>query len=105
MKILLTNDFSKSMAEQPKEELQTFIEYVDKLTSLTKKEILSLDEVTSLSNPEDKTKIFGYGIPNDFYVIFSFTSKNDMLLVDRVQLDRGYIKSTTYPKLPSNEAG
>ena len=42
MKILLTNDFSKNMAKQPKEELQTFIEYVDKLASLTKKEILSL---------------------------------------------------------------
>ena len=96
MKIFLTNGFSEKMGEQPKDELLQFIEYVDKLTQLNKKQILALDSVFLLSSPEDKEKVYAYSIPNDFFVVFSFTSKNQLLLLDRVQYVKGTVLSTTF---------
>lgn len=104
MKILLTNDFSNSMAQKPKDEINALIDSVDKLNGLTKTKILSLDEVISLSAPEEKRKIYAYNISNNYYVVFVFTNKNDMVLVDRIQLNNGSIVSLTYPDITASEA-
>jgi len=103
MKILLTNDFSDRMVQMPKDEINAFVDSMDKLNGLTKTKILSLDEVIFLSAPEEKQKIYAYNISNNYYIIFMFTSKNDMVLVDRIQLNNNTITSLTYPEITTRE--
>ena len=97
MKILLTNDFGDAMIKREKEEVSHFIASIDKLSDMTKTQILALDTVIDLSVADEKTKLYAHNISGKNYVIFSFTKKNEMLLVDYVQLHNGGVVSTTYP--------
>ena len=92
MKIYLSDSFSNVMVQQPKEELSTFIEYIDKLVGKIKTEVLSMDEVVLLYK-EDKRKVYAYSIPGDYYIVFTFSKKNDLLIIDRIQLNNGEVES------------
>lgn len=97
MKILLTNDLGDAMLKREEEVVSNFISSIDKLCNMTKKQILSLDTVIDLSIANEKTKLYAYHISGKNYVIFSFTKKNEMLLIDYVKLHNGGVVSTTYP--------
>ena len=98
MKILLTRDFGDAMERQPIDVLSNFLEAIDKLQSLTKHEILLLDTIVDFSSPEDKIKLYAYHISGRFYAIFTFTPKNEMLLIDYVQLVGNSIVSVVFPR-------
>ena len=100
MKILLTNEFSDAMGKQPKDIISSFIDAIDKLQPLSKHELLRLETVIDFSAPEDKVKLYAYNISDNRYAIFTFTPKNQMLLIDYVQLSGGNIVSVTFPKTP-----
>lgn len=98
MKILLTNEFSDAMGKQPKDVISSFIDAVDKLQDLSKHELLRLDSIVDFSAAEDKVKLFAYNISDKRYAIFTFTPRNEMLLIDYIQLSGGNIVSVTFPK-------
>ena len=97
MKILLTSDFGDAMKTQSQETIEVFVEAIDKLEDMVKPQILLMDTITDLSSPEDKTKLYAYHIVDKDYVVFAFTPKNQMLLIDYVTLNGSNIKSVTYP--------
>ena len=99
MKILLTNDFSDAMLNQEKSIISTFLGSLKKIRDLTKTEILALDTVVDLSSLKDKTKLFAYNVEEQTYVVFSFTKKNEMILIDYVKLHNGSVISLTYPDI------
>ena len=97
MKILITNDLSNAMEKQPKDVLNGFIESIDKLQDLVKPQILLLETVVDLSSPDDETKLYAYNISGNSYAVFAFTPKNEMLLLDYVQVTAKGITSLAYP--------
>ena len=103
MKILLTNDFSDTMMGQERVVVTTFLAAIEKIRDLTKTQILALDTVVDLSSPKDKTKLFAYNVEDKTYVVFSFTNKNEMVLVDYVTLHNGNVISLTYPDALTTE--
>lgn len=103
MKILLTNDFSDTMMGQERVVVTTFLAAIEKIRDLTKTQILALDTVVDLSSPKDKTKLFAYNVEDKTYVVFSFTNKNEMVLVDYVRLHNGNVISLTYPDALTTE--
>ena len=103
MKILLTNDFSDTIMGQERVVVTTFLAAIEKIRDLTKTQILALDTVVDLSSPKDKTKLFAYNVEDKTYVVFSFTNKNEMVLVDYVRLHNGNVISLTYPDALTTE--
>ena len=103
MKILLTNDFSDTMMGQERVVVTTFLAAIEKIRDLTKTQILALDTVVDLSSSKDKTKLFAYNVEDKTYVVFSFTNKNEMVLVDYVRLHNGNVISLTYPDALTTE--
>ena len=103
MKILLTNDFSDTMMGQERVVVTTFLAAIEKIRDLTKTQILALDTVVDLSSPKDKAKLFAYNVEDKTYVVFSFTNKNEMVLVDYVRLHNGNVISLTYPDALTTE--
>lgn len=97
MKILLTNNFGDAMKAQPRDTILAFVEAINKLESMAKPQILLMDAIIDLSSPDDNVKLYAYHVVNRDYVIFTFTPKNQMLLIDYVTLDGGNITSVTYP--------
>lgn len=97
MKILLTNNFGDAMKAQPQDTILVFVEAINKLESMAKPQILLMDAIIDLSSPDDNVKLYAYHVVNKDYVIFTFTPKNQMLLIDYVTLDGGNITSVTYP--------
>ena len=103
MKILLTNDFSDTIMGQERVVVTTLLAAIEKIRDLTKTQILALDTVVDLSSPKDKTKLFAYNVEDKTYVVFSFTNKNEMVLVDSVRLHNGNVISLTYPDALTTE--
>ena len=99
MKILLTGDFSEVMEQQPKNVVSEFIEAIDKLEDMAKPQILLLDTVVDLSSSDDDKMLYAYHISGNNYTIFTFTPKNEMLLIDYVQVINKRFISLTYPDL------
>ena len=99
MKILLTGDFSEVMEKQPKNVVSEFIEAIEKLEDMAKPQILLLDTVVDLSSPDEDKKLYAYHISGNYYTLFTFTPKNEMLLVDYVQVINKKFISFTYPDL------
>ena len=97
MKILLTNDFGEAMKAQPQKTITVFIEAINKLEDMTKPQILLMDDIINLSSSDNKMTPYAYHIINNDYVLFTFTPKNEMLLVDYITLNGSNIKSVTYP--------
>ena len=97
MKILLTGDFSEVMLKQPKHTVSDFVEAIDKLQDLAKPQILLLETVVDISSHDDDEKLYAYHISGNKYAIFSFTPKNELLLIDYVQISGKSITSLTYP--------
>ena len=98
MKILLTTNFGEAMEKQPQKTVGAFIEAINKLENMAKPQILLLEAVTDLSAPDDKITLYTYHIANKDYVVFTFTPKNEMLLIDYITLSGSSIKSVTYPE-------
>lgn len=98
MKVLLTREFSDAMGRQPKDVILVFVEAIDKLPKLTKHQILLLDTIVDFSSPEDKVKLYAYHISDKNYAVFTFTPKNELLLIDYVQLSGNNIVSIVFPK-------
>lgn len=103
MKILITNDLSNAMEKQPKDVLNGFIESIDKLQDLVKPQILLLETVVDLSSPDDETKLYAYNISGKSYAVFAFTPKNEMLLLDYVQVTTKGITSLAYPSKSTSQ--
>ena len=57
-----------------------------KVARMVKPQILLLETVVELSSPNDEPTLYGYSISNRNYVIFAFTPKNEMLLIDYVTI-------------------
>lgn len=103
MKILLTNDFSDVMMKQEKAVFTNFLASIEKIRDLTKTQLLALVTVVDLSSPKDKTKLYAYNIEEKNYIVFSFSSKNEMILLDYVKLQNGGVISLTYPNTSTTE--
>ena len=73
------------------------------MQNFTKSQMLALDTVVDLSSPKDKTKLYAYNIDEKYYIVFSFTNKNEMILFDYVQLRNGSVISLTYPDTSTTE--
>ena len=99
MKILLTGEFSDVMTQQSKNVVAEFVEAIDKLQDLAKPQILLLDTVVELSSPNDEEKLYAYYISRNNYAIFSFTPKNEMLLIDYVKVNGSSFISLTFPDI------
>ena len=97
MKILLTHDFSNAMEKQPKDVISNFIAATDKLQEYSKHQLLRLDSVVDISSPEDKVKLYAYNVSEKRYAVFTFTPKNEMLILDYIELVGGKIVSVTFP--------
>ena len=94
----------KSLNVNTKDDLIDNLPYIDEqIDDLTKTQILALDTVVDLSSPKDKTKLFAYNVEDKTYVVFSFTNKNEMVLVDYVRLHNGNVISLTYPDALTTE--
>ena len=97
MKILLASNFGDAMKTQSQDTIAVFIDAINKLEDMVKPQILLLETITDLSSPDDKTKLYAYHIVNNDYVVFTFTPKNHMLLIDYITLNGSNITSVTYP--------
>lgn len=103
MKILLSNDFSDILMKQEKALVSKLLTSIEKIRNFTKSQMLALDTVVDLSSPKDKTKLYAYNIDEKYYIVFSFTNKNEMILFDYVQLRNGSVISLTYPDTSTTE--
>ena len=98
MKILLTSNFGNAMKTQSQDTITVFVDAISKLEDMVKPQILLMDTITDLSSPDDEKKLYAYHIVNNDYVVFTFTPKNHMLLIDYITLNGGNITSVTYPE-------
>ena len=103
MKILLSNDFSDILMKLEKALVSKLLTSIEKIRNFTKSQMLALDTVVDLSSPKDKTKLYAYNIDEKYYIVFSFTNKNEMILFDYVQLRNGSVISLTYPDTSTTE--
>lgn len=101
MKILLTSNFGNAMKNQPQDTIAVFVNAINKLEDMAKPQILLMDTITDLSSPEGKRKLYAYHIVNNDYVVFTFTPKNHLLLIDYITLSGSNITSVTYPDKPT----
>ena len=72
---------------------------IEQLNKYNKTELLALDSIICLSSEQKKQKVYAYSIPDDYYVVFTFTNKNDVLIIDRIQYSSGKITSLMRPEV------
>lgn len=89
--------------KQEKALVSKLLTSIEKIRNFTKSQMLALDTVVDLSSPKDKTKLYAYNIDEKYYIVFSFTNKNEMILFDYVQLRNGSVISLTYPDTSTTE--
>lgn len=99
MKIFMSKAFASAISERSKEEVESFNEEISELKEMNKTDIVNLDKVVELTDSKNML-IFAYNTRESVYVVFAFKSKNEMVILDEVELiDGNKLKSLVYPDL------
>lgn len=95
MKILISSELSNAIKKLPTEDMVSFVERVNELEKLNKKEILSSPNLIELFKSQDAT-FYAYNIHKSIYVVFAFQKKS-IVLLDRIKLiNKNDIESLVY---------
>ena len=102
MKIYLTNELSEALLKLPREEIDRFIDSVDRIKDLNKTEILNLDKTVELFK-ENGVSFYAYNLFESTYVLFSFKPKKTMVLLDVIELDNDELTFMVYTELSTSK--
>lgn len=94
MKVLLSNKVSTYINNLPQDQNKSYIDKFKKLITKSKTEILNLEDIVDLSENES-IKFYAYFISDGKYAVFAFNEKNNIIIVDLIELTNSGIKSLT----------